>query len=53
MTINQIGFIVMALLALLGAVGVVFLQSPVRAAVSLVVNFFVLGLMYFMLGTQF
>lgn len=52
MTINQFGFLFMALLAVLGALGVVFLQSPVRAAVSLVVNFFVLGLLYFSLGTQ-
>lgn len=52
MTINQIVFLVMAALALVGAIGVVTIKSPVRAAIALVVNFFVLGLMYFMMGTQ-
>lgn len=52
MTLNQIVFIVMAAMAVFGAVGVVFFHSPVRAALALVVNFFVLGLLYFMLGSQ-
>lgn len=52
MTLNQAAFIVLALAALLGAAGVVFLKSPVRAALALVVNFFTLGLVYFMLGSQ-
>lgn len=52
MTLNQATFLVMAAIAVLGALGVVFLHSPVRAALALVVNFFVLGLLYFMLGTQ-
>jgi NADH-quinone oxidoreductase subunit J len=51
-TINQLAFIAMALFSLLGAIGVVFLKSPVRAALALVINFFVLGLIYFMLGNQ-
>ena len=52
MTLNQITFLVLALAAAFGAVGVVFFQSPVRAALGLVLNFFVLGLVYFMLGSQ-
>lgn len=52
MTLNQIAFLVMGAAALFGAVGVVFFRSPVRAALSLVINFFVLGLIYFMLGSQ-
>lgn len=42
----------LAALALMGGLGVVFFRNPVRAALSLVLNFFVLGLMYFTLGTQ-
>jgi len=45
-------FLVLATLAVLGAAGVVFLNNPVRAAISLVLNFFVLGFIYFMLGSQ-
>lgn len=52
LTINQFAFLVMGGLALLGALGVVFLESPIRAVLSLVVNFFTLGLLYFMLGAQ-
>ena len=52
MTLNQVAFIVLAIFALLGSIGVVFLKSPVRAALALVANFFTLGLIYFMLGNQ-
>ncbi len=52
MTPNQLVFLFMATIAALGAVGVVLLHSPVRAALALVANFFCLGLMYFMLGSQ-
>lgn len=52
MGLNQIAFLLMAALSLFGAIGVVFFQSPVRAALSLVLNFFILGLLYFLLGTQ-
>ncbi len=52
MTINQIAFIVLAVVALLGAIGVVFLKSPVRSALALVLNFLTLGMVYFMLGNQ-
>lgn len=52
MTAGQVLFLLMALLAVLGAIGVVFLESPVRAAMALVVNFFVLGLMYFSMGAE-
>ncbi|MBX3113337.1 MAG: NADH-quinone oxidoreductase subunit J [Fimbriimonadaceae bacterium] len=52
MTLNQIAFIVLSCLALFGAVGVVFFNTPVRSAMALVVNFFTLGLVYFMLGSE-
>ncbi|MCB0825472.1 MAG: NADH-quinone oxidoreductase subunit J [Armatimonadetes bacterium] len=52
MTSNQIAFIVMAIVALFGALGVVFFHSPIRAALALVLNFFTLGLIYFLLGAQ-
>lgn len=52
MTLNQVAFIVLAVFALLGSIGVVFLKSPVRAALALVANFFTLGLVYFMLGSE-
>lgn len=45
-------FAVLATLALLGAAGVVFINNPVRAALALVLNFFVLGFLYFTLGSQ-
>lgn len=51
-TVNQVAFILLSVIALLGAIGVVFLKSPVRAALALVANFFTLGLIYFMLGNQ-
>ncbi len=53
MTPTQLAFLVLALLALFGAIGVVFFHTPVRSALALVVNFFTLGLMYFMLGNEF
>jgi len=52
MSMSLAVFGVLALLAVLGAAGVVFLNNPVRAAISLVLNFFVLGFIYFMLGSQ-
>lgn len=52
MNANQVVFIVLAAIAALGAMGVVFSEKPVRAAMSLVLNFFVLALLYFMLGAQ-
>lgn len=53
MTQNQAAFLVVALAAALGATGVVaFGDKPVRSALSLVLNFFVLGILYFMLGAQ-
>ncbi len=45
-------FIVLAVVAVLAAVGVVAFQSPVRSALSLVLAFFVLALFYFNLGAQ-
>ena len=52
MTPAQIGFLVLAAIAVFGAVGTVFFGSPVRAALALVLNFFTLGLLYFTLGAQ-
>jgi NADH-quinone oxidoreductase subunit J len=53
LTVNQAVFLVLALVAALAAVGVVgFGNNPVRAALMLVLNFFVLGLVYFALGAQ-
>lgn len=50
---NQIVFLLMALVALVGAIGVVaFGNNPVRAALFLVLNFFMLGFLYFGLGAQ-
>lgn len=45
-------FAVLALVAIVSAVGVVLFDSPVRAALSLVLNFFTLALMYFTLQAQ-
>lgn len=51
---SQIVFLVLAAIALCGALGVVgFGSNPVWSAISLVVNFFVLGLIYFSMGAQF
>jgi NADH-quinone oxidoreductase subunit J len=50
----QIVFLVLAAVALLGALGVVgYGSKPVWSAICLVVNFFVLGLIYFSMGAQF
>ncbi|MES1227994.1 MAG: NADH-quinone oxidoreductase subunit J [Armatimonadota bacterium] len=49
---GQIAFLALALLTVLGSVGVVFLRRPVHAALSLVLCFFVLGFMYMTLGSQ-
>lgn len=54
MTPNQIVFLVLAALALFGAVGVVaFGDKPVWSALSLVLNFLVLAFVYFTLNAQF
>lgn len=53
MTPGQITFLVLATIAVLGAVGVVaFGNNPVRSALSLVLNFFVLAFIYFTLAAQ-
>jgi NADH-quinone oxidoreductase subunit J len=52
-TANQAAFLVIGGLAALGATGVVaFGEKPVRSALCLVLNFFLLGIVYFMLGAQ-
>lgn len=53
MSPNQIVFLVLAAVALIGAIGVVaFGANAVRSALFLVLNFFVLGFIYFSLGAQ-
>lgn len=53
MSPNQIAFLLVGGLAALGATGVVaFGSKPVRSALCLVLNFFLLGILYFMLGAQ-
>jgi len=50
---EKIAFLVLALVAGAGALGVVvFGKNPVRSALSLVLNFFVLAFIYFTLGAQ-
>lgn len=50
---SEISFILLAIPALFGAIGVVFFKEPVHAALALVLNFFVLALFFFQLGAQF
>jgi NADH-quinone oxidoreductase subunit J len=53
MTTNQIFFLILAGVAVLAAAGVVvFGANPVRSALFLVLNFFILGFVYFTLGAQ-
>ncbi|HRJ26801.1 MAG TPA: NADH-quinone oxidoreductase subunit J [Fimbriimonadaceae bacterium] len=52
MTSAQITFLILAGIAAISAIGVVALNSPVRSALVLVVNFFVLAFLYFSLGAQ-
>ncbi len=53
MSSAQVLFLVLASIALLATVGVVaFGNNPVRSALFLVVNFFILGFLYFSLGSQ-
>ncbi|MBS1713917.1 MAG: NADH-quinone oxidoreductase subunit J [Armatimonadetes bacterium] len=50
---EKLAFLVLALVAGAGALGVVvFGKNPVRSALSLVLNFFVLAFVYFTLGAQ-
>ncbi len=50
----QIVFLVLAVMTVMAALGVVAYGSrPVWSAVCLVVNFFLLGLLYFTMGAQF
>ena len=53
MSPEKIAFLVLALVAGSGALGVVaFGRNPVRSALCLVLNFFVLAFVYFTLGAQ-
>lgn len=47
---NTISFLVIAVVAVLGAVGVLAFKSPIRSAISLVINFLALGILYFMMN---
>lgn len=51
-TPEQAMFLALAGLAALGAVGVVVMKNPVRAALCLILNFFVLAFIYFTLGAS-
>lgn len=54
MTPNQIVFLILAALALFGAISVVaFGDKPVRSALGLVLNFVVLAFIYFSLHAEF
>ena len=46
-------FYIFAVLSLLGALGVLFLQNPIHCALSLVGTFFCLGAIYVMLNAEF
>ena len=50
MNAGQVAFLALALIAVIGAAGVVLIDNPVRSALCLVLNFFVLGFLYFTLG---
>ncbi|MFW5697129.1 MAG: NADH-quinone oxidoreductase subunit J [Fimbriimonadaceae bacterium] len=53
MSPGQIVFLVLATIAVFSAIGVVFFgDQPVRSALSLVLNFFILAFLYFTLGAQ-
>lgn len=52
LTGNQLGFLLMAAVAMLAAVGVVAMKNPVRSALFLVLNFLTLAVIYFSLGAQ-
>src|SRR5215471_608378 len=53
MTLPVIGFALLALVSVVSAVLVVANRNPVRSALFLVVNFFVLALFYLTLSAQF
>lgn len=52
MSASQITFLVLALVAVAAAAGVILFRNPVRSALSLVVNFFVLAFVYFSMNAQ-
>lgn len=53
MSANQVVFLILSLVAVLSAIGVVaFGANAVRSALFLVLNFFVLGFVYFTLDAQ-
>lgn len=52
MLLNQTLFAILAAIAASAAVGVVAFKSPVRSALSLVVNFLVLSVLYFTLKAE-
>jgi NADH-quinone oxidoreductase subunit J len=53
MVAKQAVFLLLALVAALASIGVVTAKSPVRSALCLVLNFFVLAFIYFTLNSTF
>lgn len=47
MSLGTVVFLMMAIVIVLSALGVVVARNPVRSALSLVINFFTLALLYF------
>jgi NADH-quinone oxidoreductase subunit J len=47
---NTIAYVIVAAVAVASAVGVIAFQSPIRSALSLVLNFTALGVLYFMMN---
>ncbi|MDE8344365.1 MAG: NADH-quinone oxidoreductase subunit J [Acidocella sp.] len=52
MNANLVVFSILAAIAVLGAIGVVASSSAIRSALSLVVTFFVLAVLYILLGAE-
>ncbi len=50
MNVETVAFMILALLAVVSAVGVIAFKSPVRSAICLAGNFFILGVLYFMMN---
>jgi NADH-quinone oxidoreductase subunit J len=53
MELEQIFFLILAAIAVVAALGVIFNKNVVHSALALLVNFCVLAILYFMLNAQF
>lgn len=53
MGLEQIFFLILAAIAVVAALGVIFNKNVVHSALALLVNFCVLAILYFMLNAQF